>query len=277
MGLRDDSDEAYVVDLCNRILGENASTQHGFDWLLGDPGKSGRRAKLPVDAYWPGHQLVVEYRELQHDQPMPHLDKPDRLTVSGVHRGEKRTLYDARRDTDIPAHGLRLIIVRPADLDADGRGRLRRNEAADLAALQKILVRHSDEDRVTDAFRTWLLADGWTPVEPTDRWTDLEAVRGQERLICEAKGRSSEKGIDADIAYGQPAAPHDEPGPSHTLRTRRAIVIESSCRTRPGPCPGVAAHRCVRGDGRGQGVQADQLNVSLCWTLVVDLFSCRSG
>jgi hypothetical protein len=87
MGLRDDSDEAYVVDLCNRILGENASTQYGFDWLLGDPGKSGRRAKLPVDAYWPGHQLVVEYRELQHDQPMPHFDKPDRLTVSGVHRG----------------------------------------------------------------------------------------------------------------------------------------------------------------------------------------------
>jgi hypothetical protein len=71
MGTRDDSDEAYVVGLCNRILGENASPQHTFDWLLGDPGTSGRRAKLPVDAYWPGHQLVVEYRELQHDQPVP--------------------------------------------------------------------------------------------------------------------------------------------------------------------------------------------------------------
>ncbi|MGX1914808.1 hypothetical protein ACWIID_39210 [Streptomyces phaeochromogenes] len=227
MGLRDDSDEAYVVDLCNRILGENASTQHGFDWLLGDPGKSGRRAKLPVDAYWPGHQLVVEYRELQHDQPMPHLNKPDRLTVSGVHRGEKRTLYDARRDPDIPAHGLRLIIVRPAHLDADGRGRLRRNESADLAALQKILARHSDEDRVTDAFRTWLLADGWTPVDPTDRWTDLEAVRGQERLICEAKGRTSEKGIDADIAYGQLLRRMTSQDP----HIRYALVVPSSSMT----------------------------------------------
>lgn len=56
-------------------------TQHKLDWLLGDAGAGGRRAKLPVDAYWPGHQLVVEYRELQHDQPMPHFDKPDRLTV----------------------------------------------------------------------------------------------------------------------------------------------------------------------------------------------------
>jgi len=79
----------------------------------------------------------------------------------------------------------------------------RRNQEADLAALRKILARDSDEDRVTDAFRTWLLREGWTLVDPTDRWTDLEAVRGDERLICEAKGHTSEKGIDADIAYGQ--------------------------------------------------------------------------
>lgn len=117
-----------MVGLCERILGESALTQHRFDWLLGDPGASGRRAGLPVDAYRPGHRLVVEYRELQHDQPMPHFDKPDKLTVSGVHRGEQRALYDTRRDTEIPAQGLRLVVIRPADLDADGRGRLRRNQ-----------------------------------------------------------------------------------------------------------------------------------------------------
>lgn len=224
MGTRDDSDEAYVVGLCNQVLGETALAQHKFDWLLGDPGTGGRRAGLPVDAYWPGHQLVVEYRELQHDRPVPHFDKPDRLTVSGVHRGEQRALYDARRDTEIPAHGLRLIVIRPADLDADGRGRLRRNRETDLAALEKILARRSDEDRVTDAFRTWLLAEGWTPVDPTDRWTDLEAVRGDERLICEAKGRTSEKGIDADIAYGQLLRRMT----SQETLTRYALVVPSS-------------------------------------------------
>lgn len=203
MGKRDESDEAYVVDLCNQVLGEPALTQHKFDWLLGDLGTGGRRARLPVDAYWPGHQLVVEYREVQHDQPVPHFDKPERLTVSGVHRGEQRALYDARRDTEIPAHGLRLVVIRPADLDADSRGRMRHNREADLTALRAILARDSDEDRVTDIFRTWLLAQGWTPVTPTDRWTDIEAVRGNERLICEVKGRTSERGIDADIAYGQ--------------------------------------------------------------------------
>ena len=167
---------------------------------------------------------MVEYRELQHDRPVPHFDKPDRLTVSGVHRGEQRALYDARRETEIPAHGLRLIVVRPADLDADRRGRLRRNEEADLAALRRILTRDSDEDRVTDAFRAWLLGEGWTPVEPTDRWTDLEAVRGEERLICEAKGRTSETGIDADIAYGQLLRRMT----SRDTRIRYALVVPSS-------------------------------------------------
>ncbi|WCH90831.1 hypothetical protein POD33_01240 [Streptomyces moderatus] len=224
MGSRDDSDEAYVVGLCSQVLGETALTQHKFDWLQGDPGAGGRRARLPVDAYWPGHRLVVEYRELQHDQPVPHFDKPDRLTVSGVHRGEQRALYDARRDTEIPAHGLRLIVVRPADLDADGRGRLRRNREADVVALKALLALRSDEERVVDTFRTWLLAEGWTPVDPTDRWTDLEAVRGEERLICEAKGRTGEKGIDADVAYGQllRRMTYQEP------RTRYALVVPSS-------------------------------------------------
>ncbi|WP_326733956.1 hypothetical protein [Streptomyces sp. NBC_01022] len=224
MATRDGSDEAYVVGLCNQMLGESALTQHRFDWLLGDPGAGGRRVRLPVDAYWPGHQLVVEYRELQHDQPTPHFDKPDRLTVSGVHRGEQRALYDVRRDTDIPAHGLRLVIIRPSDLDADSRGRLRRTEESDLAALQNILAHDSDEDRVTDTFRTWLLACGWTLVDPTDQRTDLEAVRGERRLICEAKGRTSEKGIDADIAYGQLLRRMTRQNP----HTRYALVVPSS-------------------------------------------------
>ncbi|MFF9094587.1 hypothetical protein ACF1AY_09055 [Streptomyces sp. NPDC014776] len=224
MPRRENSDEAYVVRLCERILGEEALTQHTFDWLLGDPAPNGRRARLPVDAYWPGHRLVLEYRERQHDHAVPHFDKPDRLTVSGVHRGKQRALYDARRETEIPAHGLRLVVVRPTDLDADGRGRLRRNEKRDMASLTKLLGIRSDEDRVLYAFRDWLLSEGWTPDTPTDRWTDLEAVRGEQRLICEAKGRTRETGIDVDIAYGQllRRMTRWEPG------TRYALVVPSS-------------------------------------------------
>ena len=131
------SDEAYVTDLCDDILDEKASRQHRFPWLLGDPGGSGRRATLPVDAYYPEHQLVVEYREIQHSQPVKFFDR--RETISGVGRGEQRRIYDRRRETEIPRHGLRLIIVDCTDLDSDPRGRLRRNRSADGRALETIL------------------------------------------------------------------------------------------------------------------------------------------
>ena len=137
---RDASDEAYVLGLCDRVLGVLGLRQHRFAWLLGDPGKNGRQAGLPVDGYWPDARLVVEYRELQHERPTPHFDKPHRLTISGVHRGIQRALYDARRDERIPANGLRLVVIRPSDLDAKPSGRLRRNSASDLDAIKNLLA-----------------------------------------------------------------------------------------------------------------------------------------
>lgn len=125
--------------MCDEILAEDGRRQHRFDWLLGDPGVNGRGVCLPVDAYYPDHRLVVEYRERQHDEAVAHFDKPHRLTVSGVHRGDQRRLYDERREQLIPAHGLRLVILRPRDLASDARGRLRRDRTADLDSLRRLL------------------------------------------------------------------------------------------------------------------------------------------
>ena len=143
---RSDSDEAYVVDLCDAILREPASRQHRFDWLLGDPGRDGCRRTLPVDAYYTGHRLVIEYRERQHEEPVAHFDKPDVLTVSGVHRGIQRRIYDDRRAAEVPGHGLRLVVVRPGDLMADKRGRLLRRREPDEAALRVLLLGEAHSD-----------------------------------------------------------------------------------------------------------------------------------
>lgn len=51
------------------------------------------------------------------------IDSP----VSGVHRGMQRRIYDRRRDDLIPAHELTLLVVRPAELTSDNRGRLKRD------------------------------------------------------------------------------------------------------------------------------------------------------
>lgn len=137
---RTGSDEFYVIDLCDEVLGSRAVRQHRFEWLRGDAGKGGHTQTLPVDAYWPELGLVVEYRERQHYEPVPHFDKPDRLTVSGVHRGEQRRLYDARREDLLPAHGLRLVCIVATDLDHKSNGRLHQNRKHDLAVIRRLLM-----------------------------------------------------------------------------------------------------------------------------------------
>lgn len=131
-------DADYVLDLCDQLLGEAGLREHRFDWLLGDPNGKGTRRSLPVDAYYLSHSLVIEYRERQHDEAVPFFDKPDRPTISGVDRREQRRRYDERRDVEIPSHGLRLMVIRPSDLDSDSRGRLRRR-GSDHAALSELL------------------------------------------------------------------------------------------------------------------------------------------
>ena len=104
MASRKNSDEHYVIDLCDEILGLKASRQHTFDFLRGD-GEPGR--KLPVDAYYPNLKLVVEYKERQHTESVAFFNK--KTTVSGVSRDEQRRIYDQRRRNVLPKHGIQLI------------------------------------------------------------------------------------------------------------------------------------------------------------------------
>lgn len=130
-------DQAYVTDLVARLVGDEPMREHRFPWLQGDTGYL-----LPVDAYFPGHNLVLEYRERQHL-----AERPDsfglwdrRMTASGVTRREQRARYDRLREKEIPRHGLTLVVINADDLTVDRRGRLLRNERADLEALQRVLA-----------------------------------------------------------------------------------------------------------------------------------------
>jgi hypothetical protein len=122
-----ESDESYIIDLCDELLGHSANRQHRFDFLRCDVRPGSARAQgiaLPVDAYYPALALVVEYRERQHIESVAFFDKPERLTASGVHRGEQRRLYDERRRTLLPRHGLTLIEFSYNDFPHDRHKRL---------------------------------------------------------------------------------------------------------------------------------------------------------
>lgn len=60
----------------------------------------------------------------------------------------------------------------------------------------------SAESEIVAAFVAWLEAEGWT-VQTEVAWADVVAERDGERLIAEAKGATSEPGLDVDTLYGQ--------------------------------------------------------------------------
>lgn len=135
---RANSDEAYVLDLCEQALGLTGARQVTFDFLRGDSrieGNEGR--KLPVDIYFACLDLVIEYHERQHSEPVPHFDKPDQITVSGVDRGEQRKIYDSRRAEVLPRHGIDLALIRHSDF-ANSNGKIRR-QSSDIDIVRSIL------------------------------------------------------------------------------------------------------------------------------------------
>ncbi len=143
---RSDSDESYIIDLCDEALGKKGLRQHKFDFLRGDPGKNGRQGvELPVDAYYKNLKLVIEYKEKQHTEEVKHFDKPDKMTVSGVHRGEQRKIYDQRRREVLPKQGIELIEISYDDFNYDSRKKIVKNKTADLKTVQKLLVKYIDK------------------------------------------------------------------------------------------------------------------------------------
>jgi hypothetical protein len=138
VGKRADSDEHYVLDLCDEVIGVRGERQATFPWLVGDVSpKTGRARRLPVDGYWPALKLVVEFQEKQHTDAVPLFDR--RATVSGVPRGEQRRLYDQRKVEILPHHGIRLVVIHKSEFTTKA-GRIVRDHERDIAVVRARLV-----------------------------------------------------------------------------------------------------------------------------------------
>lgn len=134
-----EKDEQYVLQICDTVLGLKSSRQHKFDFLVGDIGKNGQRRKLPVDAFYETLNLVVEYCERQHSESVAHFDKPDKLTVSGVHRGEQRKIYDQRRREELQKNEIQLVEISYSDFNFNSQKRIIRNVKLDTEVIKRKL------------------------------------------------------------------------------------------------------------------------------------------
>ncbi len=129
---RVNSDETYILDLCDEVLGTVGERQCQLDFLKGDSG-----SRLPVDIYYPALQLVIEYRERQHTEEVEFFDR--RITVSGIFRGEQRKKYDDLRRVLLPKHGLRLIELGYDDFEHTKNKTLVRARENDLQVITAVL------------------------------------------------------------------------------------------------------------------------------------------
>ena len=129
---KESRDEDYVIDLCDEVLGLDASRQHRFDFLKGDTGRP-----LPVDAYYESKKLVIEYNERQHTESVKLWDK--KKTASGVSRGEQRRIYDERRKEVLPQHDITLITISYDDFKYNSNKKIERDKEYDLNVVKRKL------------------------------------------------------------------------------------------------------------------------------------------
>ena len=132
----------YVVELFEELLGPSRREAR-FSWALGDRShRTGRRVALPFDAVWEERRLILEVNESQHFEPSRLFDKPSVITVSGVHRGEQRTIYDLRKRRAAHAQGYQVIDVTPEQFASSPgkRPRLLFHREHDLRVVESILA-----------------------------------------------------------------------------------------------------------------------------------------
>lgn len=128
--------EEYVVSLLAEILGEEPERGKSYPWARGDTSqKTGHARQLPFDAVWESRRLIVEVDESQHRQSEPFFDHLERVTVSGVHRGEQRRIYDQRK-REAARRAAYLVLEIPWE---GSRSLRRRDRATDLQRYRQIL------------------------------------------------------------------------------------------------------------------------------------------
>ncbi len=126
------SDEYYLVNLCDELLKQEASRKHTFDTLVGNLHKRGKgRTKLPLDAYYEELKLVIEF--FRKNEASDALDEKERA------RREQIKYYDGLKKKAILNKGLRLMNINYALFELDEADKLVRDTEKDIVVLKGLL------------------------------------------------------------------------------------------------------------------------------------------
>lgn len=126
------SDEYYLMDLCDEVLAQQASRKHTFDSLVGNLHKKGKgRTKLPVDAYYEDLKLVVEF--YRKTEMLENLDEEEQARVTQI------KYYDELKKKAVLKKELRLVEINYGSFESDDDGKLLRTRDKDVLVLTDAL------------------------------------------------------------------------------------------------------------------------------------------
>ena len=133
------NDEAYIIDLCDSILGHKAYRKKKFQFLQGDFHKDGEsKTKIPVDAFYEDLKLAVLYQG--NYTPLETSNKKeDRLTISGMNRADQRERYHNRKILALPKNGIKVVNVTYKNFPYDDDFRIERDIDKDTETLKDLL------------------------------------------------------------------------------------------------------------------------------------------
>lgn len=128
----ENSDEFYLVNLCDELLQQEASRKHTFNTLVGSQHKRGKgRTKLPLAAYYEDLKLVIEF--LRHDQDFDALDKKAQARIIQIKR------YHQLKKKAVLQKNLLFIEINYDAFTCDDTNKLTRNIAQDKLVLKGYL------------------------------------------------------------------------------------------------------------------------------------------
>lgn len=96
------------------------------------------------------------------------------------------------------------------------------NAGSGRRAWDDLVVETGRESEVVAVFVAWLDDEGWEVQTEVD-WADVVAERGDERLVGEVKGITTDPGLDLDTLFGQ-LLRRMKPGQA----TRYVVVVPES-------------------------------------------------
>lgn len=126
------SDENYLLDMADELLGQKASRKHTFDTLVGNLHKRGKgRTKLPLDAFYKDLKLVIEF--FQKEKNFEDLDEKEQARVTQI------KYYDQLKKEAVLNKSFRYMKINYAQFECNENEKLVRNTENDTIVLKEIL------------------------------------------------------------------------------------------------------------------------------------------